>query len=51
MLAFIKKKKKVISLELISDDEIVQDPLSICEIMNNFFVNVGKNLRPNPTHN
>ena len=43
-LAFIKKKKKVIPSELISDDKIVQDPQSICEIMNNFFVNVGKTL-------
>ena len=41
-LAFIKKK--VIPSELISDDKIVQDPQSICEIMNNFFANVGKNL-------
>ena len=31
-------------MELISDEEILQDPQSICEIMNNFFVNVGKNL-------
>ena len=43
-LAFIKKKKTVIPSELISDDEIVQDPQSICEIINSFFVNVGKNL-------
>ena len=45
-LAFNKKEKKstVIPSKLISDDEIVQDPQSICEIMNSFFVNVGKNL-------
>ena len=36
------KKKKVIPSKLISDDEIVQDTLSICQIMNSFFVNVGK---------
>ena len=40
----LKRKKKVIPSELISDDEIVQDPQSISEIMNSFFVNVGKNL-------
>ena len=40
------KRKKVIPSELISDDEIVQDPQrqSIFQIMNSFFVNVGKNL-------
>ena len=37
------KRKKVISLELISDDEIVQDPQRICEIMTSLFVNVDKN--------
>ena len=42
-LAFIKKKQKVIPSQLISDDKIVLDPQSICEIMKNFFVNVGKN--------
>ena len=41
---FLKRKKKVIPSELISDDKIVQNPQSICEIMNNIFVNVGKNL-------
>ena len=39
----LSKRKKNPS-KLISDDEIVPDPQSICEIMNNFFVNVGKNL-------
>ena len=39
-----KRKKKVIPSEPISDDKIVQDPQSMCEIMNNFFVYVGKNL-------
>ena len=40
----LKRKKKVIPSELISDDKIVQDPQSICEIINKFFVNVGKAL-------
>ena len=43
-LASIKKKKKVIPLEVISSNEIVHNPQSICEIMNIFFVNVCKNL-------
>ena len=43
-LASIKKKKKVIPLEVISGNEIVHNPQSFCEIMNIFFVNVCKNL-------
>ena len=37
-------KKKNIPSKLISDDKIVQDPQNICEIKNNFYVSVGKNL-------
>ena len=39
----LKRRKKVIPLELISDDKIVQDPQNISEIVSSFLVNVGKN--------
>jgi len=43
-LSDTKTKKKNFPVELDTHDGIIKDPQKICNEMNNFFVNIGKNL-------